>query len=217
MKKNKLSFLQLLLIGLLPVIGLFSPINSSVVLAADPEAVSVEIPIKQSFCVSGQTTGEIDNRYQYELTTLKPDSPMPEGTNDKGKYSFYLTGNEKSKIGSINYTHGGIYQYQIKPIAQHVEAKYNNDMSVYQVTVAIKNQQNGSLAADLIISNDEGKCEGIEYNHTFKGEAEKTQKHFSPQVHVATGDHADRTMLIYLAIMFLAMVIIVKAKRASHK
>lgn len=164
------------------------------VMAAD--SISASIPVKQVFTTSKEVPAELNESCTYELRAKETGYPMPEGSKD-GVYQFFLNGNEEKDLGSIVYSHGGVYSYELLQTTADA-GSYTYDRIVYQIDVYVKNLANGSLGVQIISRTEDGNKVGeIVFNNSYTGKDPKKKT-------VKTGDDAN---LVFLGVVMLMAVL----------
>ena len=107
------------------------------------------IPVEQIFSVI--KGGEKEASFSYELTRLDASLPLPivgteAATGDN--FNFILTGSEVKDIGPLNFTHGGLYAYEIRSTSTQ-EPRFTLDNTIYTVIIAVANIADGELSAEI--------------------------------------------------------------------
>lgn len=177
------------------------------VLAASNIA-EVPLTVKQNFEVKNakkniQLTGT------YELHALDTESPMPENAKDE-LYSFSLEGDREITI-PLQYSHGGVYRYRLYQIINDKEF-YHYDKSCYNITVYVKNDEGGSLIAQVVAEKDDGKKYGdLQFqNSYYSGETSETTL-------VNTGDYTNITAYILTGMGALFIIILLSSFKRRYQ
>lgn len=194
--------------------------------AAGMDKVSAVFPVRQTFHV-----GDEENRqdgifdaddekdkpegiFEYEMTALEKDNPMPTGSMDEA-YFFTMNGTANKEIGPVEYSHGGVYRYQVKQRISEEKEDYIYDKAVYEVEVYVKNRPWG-LAAEIVILNEEGsKCETMEFENKYIKPAVKPVPEPEISKPVKTGDES--RMEEYTAMLLLAFAAGIAVFTAGRK
>lgn len=129
---------------------------------AAQQDTTAAISVRQIFT----TASETDGPFQYELTALEAESPMPSGS-ENGTYQFNMSGNTEETL-TMTYNHAGDYRYQVKQIVAEPQNGYTYDEQIYTVVVRIINTADGVLESELYISGNGGKTDGIVFENRYQ-------------------------------------------------
>ena len=152
---------------------------------ADMPTATAVIEIKQIFQVQNGYEASAGLNCKYKFKSLDPSNPMPSGLNSDGELEFTLSGISSQSI-SIEYTHAGLYQYQVQPVIDKVFENYYYDENIYNIDVYVENDGDG-LKTTIVISNQAGEKYGeICYYHYY-------WVHSIPK----TGDESDPSVFIW--------------------
>lgn len=184
MRKNKQILVFVLLFSFLcfPVKQIFAA------------AYETEVPltVKQSFEVKNPAE-EMDFTGNYEFRALDQEAPMPENTKN-GIYFFSLNGEQIETTFSLQYLHAGVYHYQLVQTTAEKE-RYQYDKNCYEITVYVKNGENGELVSEVVAEKGDGKkCGDLEFQNSYQGnppessEQSNPSKPDDPSKPVKTGD-----------------------------
>lgn len=160
-------------------------------------SVKLELPVRQIIEVRDGTVGSVPTTGTYELSVLSEDAPMPEGSKDKA-YSFTIEGRDNSVTLSFIYTHGGIFQYRLIQTTQGA-GNYACDGTEYQISVYVKNADDGGLVTEVIAEKESGKKSG---EICFINRYEGPQAVVTPDADtkpVKTGDDGEVFLQIFFA------------------
>ena len=172
---------------------------------AKSKTAEVPLTMKQSFELKN-VEKEIDLTGTYELRALDVDAPMPENAEDT-LYSFALEGEQAHKTISLQYLHGGVYRYQLVQTTKDKDF-YQYDRSCYNITVYVKNGENGELIPQVIAEkNDRKKYEELQFINSYKGRGSESSKPSGPSEQIKTGDQTGAT--VYLAVAMSAFSVII--------
>ncbi len=179
------------------------------------DMVSVFIPVEQHFQTNSQNPGKIKQTWTYKLTALD-DAPLPE-TGENGAYTFTMTGNETKQVGSIDYTHAGIYHYQLTLCkGPKNDGKYTVDKKAYNITVSVENAENG-LTSEVIVENMCGeKVDSIEFEHLYTIVKCIPPKKTIKAKQVKTGDDVQVGLFIGAGITALSAIVILESRRRKQ-
>lgn len=170
MRKNKQILVFVLLFSFLcfPVKQIFAA------------AYETEVPltVKQSFEVKNPAE-EMDFTGNYEFRALDQEAPMPENTKN-GIYFFSLNGEQVETTFSLQYLHAGVYHYQLVQTTAEKE-RYQYDKNCYEITVYVKNGENGELVSEVVAEKGDGKkCGDLEFQNSYQGNPPESSEPFNP-------------------------------------
>lgn len=142
----------------------------------------------------------------YEFCALDVDSPMPEAAKE-GVYAFSLNGEEAKTTISLPYLHAGVYHYRLVQTTKEKEF-YQYDRSCYDITVYVKNGENGELIPQIVAQKEDGKKYGkVEFQNSYHGKSAEILKPSNPKEPIKTGDQANVTLYIRVSVgAFLLML-----------
>ena len=147
----------------------------------------------------------------YEFRALDQEAPMPENTKN-GIYSFSLNGEQVETTFSLQYLHAGVYQYQLVQTTAEKE-RYQYDKSCYEITVYVKNGENGELVSEVVAEKGDGKkCGDLEFQNSYQGnppessEPSNPSKPDDPGKPVKTGDTTPVMAYVLLAAGALLLI-----------
>lgn len=177
---------------------------SDKVLAAS-NMTEVPLTIKQSFEIKNPAK-EMDFTGNYEFCALDVDSPMPEAAKE-GVYAFSLNGERAKTTISLPYLHAGVYHYRLVQTTKDKEF-YQYDRSCYDITVYVKNGENGELIPQIVAQKEDGKKYGkVEFQNSYHGKSAEISKPSNPKEPIKTGDQANVTLYILVSVgAFLLML-----------
>lgn len=188
--------------------------------AATGDETAAVLPVQQIFH-TGETEEQPDGSFEYELTALEKENPLPESNTADGVYLFSMNGTESREIGPMVFTHGGIYHYQIRQKISEEKEHYTCDRTVYAIDIYVKNGRQG-LTTEMIVRNTGGsKCEGIEFENTYTAPGVETTPGPAPTVSpgtvstVKTGD--ENPVGVYVGIMILMPAVFAGAAVGGKK
>lgn len=213
MKKSKRIFaLAALLFSFLSF-----PVNQ---VFAAPDMAEVPLTVKQSFVVKNPAK-EMDFTGTYEFCTTDEETPMPEGTKD-GIYSFSLNGEQTETTIDLQYLHAGVYHYQLDQTTAEKKG-YQYDKSCYDITVYVKNGENGELIPQVVAKKGEGEKSGeLEFLNSYQGKKPGTSAPSDPSKPnkpVKTGDttHIMAYVGIAAGSLFLILALVYFRKHRQKK
>ena len=196
MRKSK----QILLLTALLFSFLCFPVNQ---VFASQNVAEVSLRVKQKFVVKNPVK-EMDFTGNYEFCALDKEAPMPENAKD-GRYSFSLNGEQAEAKLSLQYVYAGVYRYQLKQTTAAKE-KYQYDKICYEITVYVKNGENGKLISQVIAEKGDGKKSGeLEFQNSYEGnlpessEPSDLSKPNTQSKPVKTGDTTQMIPYVFLA------------------
>ena len=132
---------------------------------------SIYLSVSQIFEVSRPAEG-ISDVFTYILAADEENMPLPAGGTD-GQYRFSVKGNAQRQIGPITYSHGGVYRYTLSLDMSDMEDQsrhYRLDQSVWEIMVLIRNQEDGGLTAQVVVTNEKGKkAEEVIFRQAYDG------------------------------------------------
>lgn len=198
MKKHikQKAILVLLLLNLLVM-------TKSVAYAAENQ-ITLELVVKQTLEYKNAVAEQLNHTGTYELTGLTEDAPMPEGSENQ-VYVFSVKDSDETVKIPMVYMHGGVYQYQLIQTTEDQEY-YTYDKTKYEITVYIKNTENGALASEVIVENGSGKkCGSIHFTNQYQGENIPQEE--EPK-NVKTGDETNVFMWFILAGCSIGVIVL---------
>ena len=207
-RKSKITILMIL------ALGLFLFPTSHVY--ATENIINVSLPVTQEFKLLTQESSGIDTVGIYELKSIDSNSPMPNGSKEKS-YIFQINGVDKQAILQFKYEQTGSYKYQLHQITQDRQ-NYIYDRSVYDLTVHIKNNENGKLIQQIILQNSNGeKCAEISFKNSCKWKPIRNEKQNTPNKNnnPRTGDESNIGIFIVMFICSFALLILFTKKRGK--
>ncbi len=187
--------------------------------AAGAGEVSVSLPVQQEMTVTQAEDEAVDEAFTYCLTADGEDVPMPQGS-EGNVYTFVMNGSETATCGPITYHHGGVYHYTLTQQTEQKEEHYTYDTSVYNVTVYVKNIEDGALTAQIVMENANGeKVNEASFSNSFTGTPKPTpQPPKKPAKIPKTGDPVNITLwYIMLAVSAGIAAILLGLKRKLAK
>lgn len=174
------------------------------------EMAEVPLTVKQSFVVKNPAK-EMNFTGTYEFRTTDEEAPMPEGTKN-GIYSFLLSGEQAETTIDLQYLHAGVYHYQLEQITAEKKG-YQYDKSCYEITVYVKNSENGELVSEVVAEKGDGKkCGDLEFQNSYQGnppessEPSNSSKPNDPGKLVKTGDTTPVMAYVLLAAGALLLI-----------
>lgn len=182
---------------------LFAGAGGATARAAE-EGLSFSLPVCQIFNASGNTD-KADGSFTYRLTPEDSESPMPAGSTAQG-YEVTLSGTAETRL-DFHYDHAGIWRYTMGLVSERADGAYTLDTTVYTIDIAVKNTDDGGLAAEAIVSDGSGKkMDALTFTQAYKGPAPVQPG--NPIVNVATGivNHPQATFAV-LGALCLAMIV----------
>ena len=213
MRKNK----QILVFALLFSFLCF-PVKQAFAAAGMTE---VPLTVKQSFVVENPVK-EMDFTGNYEFRALDQEAPMPENTKN-GIYSFSLNGEQVETTFLLQYLHAGVYHYQLVQTTAEKE-RYQYDKSCYEITVYVKNGENGELASEVVAEKGDGKkCGDLEFQNSYQGnppessEPSNPSKPNDPSKPVKTGDTTPVMAYVILAAGALLLIAVLAYFRKHNQ
>ena len=178
-------------------------------------ATEVQLTVKQSF-EQKRNEKEADFTGNYELRALGVDLPMPKNSQNN-RYSFVLKGDKADNVISLQFEHGGVYQYQLIQTTKDKE-NYSYDRSVYMITVYMKNGENGELIPQVIVEKDDGKkYEELEFKNSYSKKNENSSNPSKPIGTVQTGDTIKIMTYVILTSGALSLIIFVSCFKRYNK
>lgn len=189
-------------------------------------AAEVPLTVGQSF-EQKSNESEIDLTGNYELHALDADTPMPEDSQN-GIYSFELKGTKAEKTISLQFLHGGVYRYQLMQTTRDQE-NYTYDRSCYNITVYMKNSEDGTYIPQVIAEKEDGKKYGkLEFQNFYNKERPNPSTPGSstpgssapgpsePKTPVKTGDSTNTAKYIMIALGALALIVLLGYKKRGR-
>ena len=205
MRKSK----QILLLTALLFSFLCFPVKQ---VLASPNMAQVSLTVKQKF-VGKNPVNKMDFTGNYEFCALDQGAPMPENAKD-GRYSFSLNGEQAETTLSLQYVHAGVYSYQLKQTTTEKE-RYQYDKSRYEITVYVKNGENGELISEVVAEKGDGRKSGeLEFQNSYQGnppessEPSNPSKPNDPSKPVKTGDTTPIMIYVFIATGALLMIVV---------
>ena len=123
-----------------------------------PKATTVTLPVTKTI----EGTPPIDANFDFVLTTLTENAPMPVSGGEK----LTITGKGTGNFGTITYTMPGTWKYSVYEKAGGLEA-YGYDDNIYKVTVTV-NDVGGELVALVAIEDRSGaSVDKMEFNNLY--------------------------------------------------
>ncbi len=164
---------------------------------------------------------EMDFTGNYEFRALDQEAPMPENTKN-GIYSFSLNGEQVETTFSLQYLHAGVYHYQLDQTTAEKKG-YQYDKSCYDITVYVKNGENGELIPQVVAEKGDGKkCGDLEFLNSYQGKkpgASAPSDPSKPNKLVKTGDttHIMAYVGIAAGSLFLILALVYFRKHKQKK
>lgn len=210
---------------------------------AKSQQVTFSFPIKIKWGHSGLVKGQ---KYQFELKGLKPNTPMPKGSNNE-EYTFSVQEKDTMEyIPKITYKGTGDYQYKltlyrdknivIKTYYFHIQVLNKGNGELFLVTSIRKNTQAGAKIAEtnfLDIGEDkpwkEEDHEKNKYDHkkdknsheiSDKNKKKKTnikRKEERITKNARTGDEMKVEFYLFASIISLSVILIIGGLKISHR
>ena len=204
-KSKQIVLLTALLFGFLCF-----PVNQ---VFASPNMAQVSLEIKQKFVVKNPMK-EMDFTGNYEFCALNQEAPMPENAKD-GRYSFSLNGEQAETTLLLQYAHAGVYRYQLKQTTTEKE-KYQYDKSCYEITVYVKNGENGEVISEVVAEKEDGRKSGeLEFQNSYLRNLPKPN---NPSQPVKTGDTTPIMIYVFVVAGSLFMIgMLVGTRKHIHK
>lgn len=203
MKKSKR------IIALAALLFSFLSFPVSQVFAASDMA-EVPLTVKQSFVVKNPAK-EMDFTGTYEFCTTDEEAPMPENTKN-GIYSISLNGEQVETTFLLQYLHAGVYHYQLVQTTAE-KKRYQYDKSCYEITVYVKNGENGELVSEVVAEKGDGKkCGELEFQNSYQGNPPESSEPSNPakpndtSKPVKTGDTTPVMVYVLLAAGALLLI-----------
>lgn len=179
------------------------------------------IDSETKFC-SKNPVKEMDFEGNYEFRALDQEAPMPENAKN-GSYSFSLNGEQVETTFSLQYLHAGVYHYQLVQTTAEKE-RYQYDKSCYEITVYVKNGENGELASEVVAEKGDGKkCGDLEFQNSYQGnppessEPSNPSKPNDPSKPVKTGDTTPVMAYVLLAAGALLLIAVLAYFRKRNQ
>ena len=214
MRKSK----QILLLTALLLSFLCVPVNQ---VFASQNVAEVSLKVKQKFVVKNSEK-EMDFTGNYEVCALDQEAPMPENVKDR-RYSFSLDGEQAEIVLLLRYSYAGVYRYQLKQTTTEKE-KYQYDKSCYEITVYVKNGENGELITQVIAEKGNGKKSGeLEFQNSYQGNSPEVLNNSKPNIPskpVKTGDTTHIILYVFVAVgalLFTGVLIWIKKQNQKKK
>jgi len=167
----------------------FLIIMAAVMLAPAPSyaAVSVlKLTVNQILC---DTHIKDDLTFEYRLTPLENDAPMPQGCSAK-EYSFEITGTGNHEIGPFSYNRQGVFRYDLSRINDRETSGVVHKNRAYVIEAHVDE----NLSVNLILNNEDGtKAESIAFEIELESAADIPQEEIttpspaSPDHNTVTG------------------------------
>jgi len=149
-RRVKRTILSCLLLACILVMA-----SASAVFAA-PATIPVTLTVEQDVTMPAQSAA--DDTFTYQLTALDTGIPMPSGS-VADTYTFTVSGTSSAAVGPIDFTHAGIYRYEVRQVIAAPKTSYSYDGQVYDVTIYVKNTGAG-MASEVIVQNSGGNKVG---------------------------------------------------------
>ena len=108
---------------------------------------TLTIPVEQIFSIAPGV--ERDATFNYELTRLRNDAPLPDGATGDA-YTFTLTGSEEQNIGPITFPRAGAFLYEIRNTDTPDSSDLTIDNRIYTVRIHVTNTPGGGLSANIV-------------------------------------------------------------------
>lgn len=156
--KKHLAFLVLMACSLM-VAGL--PVHAE-------ETISARLSVNQTFRVTGSTVSNVGDIFEYNLTAMTEEAPMPAGSTQE-RYQFSIRGNQSMEIEPMTYSNTGIYEYRLELVIGSEKRGYTYDKEVYFITVYVKNTENDGLVTEIVAKNRAGdKVGSLNFESTYQ-------------------------------------------------
>ncbi|MED9966550.1 MAG: FctA domain-containing protein [Blautia sp.] len=177
---------------------------------AAPDMAEVPLTVKQSFVVKNPAK-EMDFTGNYEFRASDKEAPMPKGAKD-GVYSFSLNGEQTETTIYLQYSHKGVYRYRLIQTTKDREL-YQYDRSCYEISVHIKDGENGKMIFQVVAEKGDGKKSGeLEFRNSYQGNAPGDSEPSNPSDYdeqnepVKTGDTTPIMVYVLLAAGALLLI-----------
>ena len=164
---------------------------------ASENMAETPLTVKQKFIVDN-AAAEMDFIGNYEMCALDKEAPMPENAKD-GVYAFSLNGEQAQTTILMQYLHAGVYHYQLKQTTTDKEY-YEYDKSCYDITVYVKNGEDGKLIPQVVAEKGDGKKAGeLEFQNSYHGKKSDPSILLKPDETVKTGDITHVMTYVFVA------------------
>ena len=155
-----LSVMILIIAMLTTMTAVLTPIT--VCAAENPLKIKVEQTVRG-------LPSSADNTFMYKLKPLKPDTPMPTGSNTSGgsgtEHMFTISGNGSVEVGSIRYSRQDIYRYELYQVTEAKKPGHIYDSRVYMIEVHVDEEVN---VAFIVINVDGTKASKIIFENRYE-------------------------------------------------
>ena len=132
--------------------------------SAAPSTHPVTLTVEQAVTMPEKSTA--DDTFTYQVTALETGIPMPSGSVG-GAYTFTIDGTGDAAVGAIDFTHAGVYRYEVRQVIASPKTGYAYDGQVYAVSIYVKNTGTG-LAGEVIVQNSDGdKVGNLRFENTY--------------------------------------------------
>lgn len=183
---------------------------------ATESIIDVSLPVTQEIELLTEESSEIDTIGIYELKSMDSNSIMPNGSKEK-PYIFQINGVKKQVVLQFKYGQAGSYKYQLHQITQDKQ-KYIYDRKIYNLTVYIKDNENGNLTQQIILQNSNGeKCTEIRFKNKCQWKPVKSKKSIMQTKVVKTGDTSN--IMLYCMVLLLSIIgiVLILIRRKSER
>lgn len=175
--------------GLATMAALMVACVLALALAAPSRALADDdvLVVRQAFTMQGVVPPEVSGTFDYELTRLSDEAPLPASATG-GVYHFPLTGDDVSLSlplvvdgttgDKLSFAHAGVYEYRITCTTTPSDDRMTVDTTPYVIRVSIENDDSaahGLKVGFIEIFTPEGtlvkKAADVLYKHSYKGSA----------------------------------------------
>lgn len=164
MKPNK----KIVLLSVLLFSFVLFPVKN--IFASSPAEIS--LTVSQKFEVKNPPENA-DLTGNYTFQALDKNIPVPEGS-QSGKYTFSLKGKKSTATLRLSFTKAGTYRYELFQTTKDKKF-YTYDRSRYTITIYIENDDNGTLAPQVVVQKEDGKKYGsVQFQNSCTGTAPET-------------------------------------------
>lgn len=183
----------------------------------------VPLTVEQKFEVKNSKK-EINLIGHYEFRALDENAPMPEKSEEE-IYSFSMEGEQAEHRITLQYSHAGVYHYQLLQITEEKE-HYQYDRSCYDIMVCVKNGEDGHLIPQVIAEKGDGKKYGdLQFQNSCLGEPQKPSRPVkpmnpgTPSKPVKTGDTTNVAVYFTLTMsaLLLSVALLYRKKHYQKK
>ncbi len=178
-----------------PIICLFTVcciLILSVMSGSALDSGCVRFTVRQVF---DTTLPDADNTFEYSLTPLDYDAPMPSAS-ENGEYRFSVSGSDTFTTDEISFTDIGEYHYQLRELIGDRREGYTYDEKVYDIVVVVRNTTEGLESIVYFLNKDGYKEPELLFINSYSDSQNVVKDHLTG-TKVIEGDPAEEENFVF--------------------